>query len=272
MLNKPLNTLKAVFKITNVRFPRLNLPKIKPHFPTGKFRDGWQKFRQSRAYAPAQVLALGMALILLAGILQYSGFIGGRELALDVPPPPAEGENTVQVLPVEPKTPIEGSPTAPASVPLEIYPAPPVVPVAEELETASGSLSDGTKLKQPIQGAKVLGYGFHYSEIFDDYRLHPGLDISAARGTTVTAALAGTVEGVETSDFYGRRVIIDHGDGWKTIYSPLDKVSVRAGQKVSPGQALGTLDEPALAEKNRGVHLHFELWQDGEPIDPEPYL
>ena len=215
-----------------------------------------------------------MALILLVSILQYSGLMGDRKTNLDIQPPPPAGEmdNTVQVFPKQTGTPIEGSPTAPAQVPLEIYPAPPAVAVAEELGTTFGSLSDGAKLKQPLQGAKILGYGFHYSEVFDDYRLHPGLDISAARGSTVTTALAGTVEGVETSDFYGRRVIVNHGDGWKTIYTPLDKVSVRAGQQVSPGQPLGTLDEPPLAEKNGGVHLHFELWQGGEPVDPEQYL
>jgi len=99
---------------------------------------------------------------------------------------------------------------------------------------------------------------------------HDGLDIGAPRGTPVRAAAAGTVifAGNEDAQF-GNLVVIDHGDGWNTAYGFLNRITVKKGARIAAGERLGLVGDSGKA---RGTELHFEVRQDGVPIDPEPEL
>jgi len=99
---------------------------------------------------------------------------------------------------------------------------------------------------------------------------HDGLDIVAPRGTSVRAAAAGTVlfAGLE-KDQFGNLVVVDHGDGWNTAYGFLSRVTVKQGERVSAGERVGLVGDTGRA---RGTELHFEVRQDGVPIDPDPEL
>ncbi|MBB4859914.1 murein DD-endopeptidase MepM/ murein hydrolase activator NlpD [Novosphingobium chloroacetimidivorans] len=99
---------------------------------------------------------------------------------------------------------------------------------------------------------------------------HDGLDIVAPTGTAVRAAAAGTVlfAGPE-ADQFGNLVVLDHGDGWNTAYGFLSRITVKKGAKVAAGERVGLIGNSGKA---RGTELHFEVRQDGKPVDPEPEL
>lgn len=64
-------------------------------------------------------------------------------------------------------------------------------------------------------------------------------------------------------------VIVDHGEGLRTFYSHLHGLAVTPGQGVTTGQELGTVGSTG---DSTGPHLHFEVWQDGEPVDPAEWV
>lgn len=95
---------------------------------------------------------------------------------------------------------------------------------------------------------------------------HPGIDIAAGEGSPVYAADSGIVMAVGNDDTgYGNLIQIDHGNGYYTVYAHLSKIGVRACQGVSAGQWIGAAGNTG---NSRGVHLHFEVIQDGLYVDP----
>jgi murein DD-endopeptidase MepM/ murein hydrolase activator NlpD len=99
---------------------------------------------------------------------------------------------------------------------------------------------------------------------------HPGLDFPASAGTPVAAARSGVV--VETGslpDGYGRRVVIDHGLGERTLYAHLSAILVAIGQRVGTGTRIGRVGSTGFST---GPHLHFEVRVRGAAIDPAPAL
>lgn len=99
---------------------------------------------------------------------------------------------------------------------------------------------------------------------------HDGLDIVAPRGTAVRAVAGGTVifAGDEPSQM-GKLVVIDHGDGWHSAYGSLDKVTVKAGETAGKGERVGLVGDTSVT---RRTELHFELRENGKPVDPMAYL
>ncbi|MFC0685627.1 LysM peptidoglycan-binding domain-containing protein [Novosphingobium clariflavum] len=95
---------------------------------------------------------------------------------------------------------------------------------------------------------------------------HDGIDIKAPQGTMVRAAAAGTVKfaGAEKEQF-GNLVVLDHGNGWFTAYGFLSRVTVKEGARVAAGERIGLVGSTGLA---KGDELHFEVRQDGKPVDP----
>lgn len=99
---------------------------------------------------------------------------------------------------------------------------------------------------------------------------HLGIDLAAPKGTPVMAAHDGKVV-YAGRDFhgYGRLVILEQDKTWASFYSHLDKVLVREGQSLRQGEVLGRMGRTGNA---RGVHLHFELRNNRNPVDPLLYL
>lgn len=97
-------------------------------------------------------------------------------------------------------------------------------------------------------------------------RHHDGIDIAAPEGTPIHATRDGTVRSVKTEPGYGHLVILDHGGGRETRYAHCAEVVVTPGQVVSRGDKIATVGQSGRAT---GPHLHFEVRQDGQPIDPE---
>jgi murein DD-endopeptidase MepM/ murein hydrolase activator NlpD len=99
---------------------------------------------------------------------------------------------------------------------------------------------------------------------------HLALDIAAPKGTTIVAADSGYVVSTQYSDAgYGRMLIIDHGNGYRTLYAHLTSMYVAVGQSVSKGETIGTCGATGNAT---GPHLHFEVIKDGVKRNPLNYL
>ena len=128
----------------------------------------------------------------------------------------------------------------------------------------------------PIEGEKTREFSMEnliYSETLEEWTTHQGLDIKADRTTVVKAAETGTVVAIKNDPRYGLTVIIEHENGFKTVYSNLLTTEfVTEDEKVEKGQSIGTVGNSAVFEIADEPHLHFEMIKDGEYVDPTVYL
>lgn len=128
----------------------------------------------------------------------------------------------------------------------------------------------------PVEGEILRDYAMEeliFSETLDEWTVHQGLDIRADRTTVVKAAEEGTVVAIKNDPRFGLTVIIEHEDGFKTIYSNLLTTEfVAEDEKVEKGQSIGTVGNSAVFEIADEPHLHFEMIKDGEYVDPKLYL
>ncbi|QFT91180.1 Murein DD-endopeptidase MepM [Bacillus sp. THAF10] len=100
-------------------------------------------------------------------------------------------------------------------------------------------------------------------------KMHKGIDIARPSDRTIKAADNGKVEFAGWDGGYGNKVIINHGNGMKTTYAHLDSISVSVGQTVSRGGKIGVM---GTTGQSTGVHLHFEVRENGKLKDPMQYL
>lgn len=128
----------------------------------------------------------------------------------------------------------------------------------------------------PVKGAVIASYSVEtllYDETMLDWRTHEGIDVASSLGTKVLAAAAGTVREVYDDELMGTTVVIDHGDGLASVYANLAaKPTVAAGDSVRTGDVIGSVGSTAAAESGRASHLHFAMYQNDLPVDPEDYL
>lgn len=121
----------------------------------------------------------------------------------------------------------------------------------------------------PVNGRITSRFGMRRHPIFGKLLFHYGVDISGVKGTAIKASAAGWIFSCGYSTRSGRFLRIDHGYGYTSIYTHLDRIYVRKGQKISRGQTIAALGSTGLAT---GPHLHYEIRWNGRPIDPEPFL
>lgn len=128
---------------------------------------------------------------------------------------------------------------------------------------------DHTPSIQPTTGWLIRGYGIKRDPFTGQKRLHAGIDISNKRGTPIVAAAAGTVSFVGTRGPLGRTVVIDHGNGFETLYGHLDKFEVKKGQKVQRGDRIALMGNTGYST---GPHLHYAVIKDGVSVNPQKYV
>ena len=128
----------------------------------------------------------------------------------------------------------------------------------------------------PVSGAVLQDHAMDrliYQETTRDWRVHNGVDLAAEPGQDVKAARAGTVTAVYADEYYGTTVVLEHENGYTSHYCNLAETTlVAAGDRVSAGQTIGTIGATALIESASESHLHFEVYQNGEPVDPASFL
>lgn len=108
-----------------------------------------------------------------------------------------------------------------------------------------------------------------YSNTLEEWTTHLGIDIKAAKTTVVKASEAGTIKSIKNDPRYGLSVIVEHQDGYETLYANLLTAEfVKVGEQVKQGQSIGTVGDTATFEIADEAHLHFEITKNGEQIDP----
>lgn len=112
-----------------------------------------------------------------------------------------------------------------------------------------------------------------YSETLDEWCTHSGIDIKADKASVVMASEKGKVESIKNDPRYGLTVIINHGNGFKSVYSNLLTTEfVQEGEEVEKGQTIATVGETASFEVADDCHLHFEMYKDGVAVNPTIYF
>lgn len=129
---------------------------------------------------------------------------------------------------------------------------------------------------RPVEGEIIRNFAkdsLIYSETLQEWVTHLGIDIKANRTTVVKAAERGTVTAIKNDPRYGLTIVIEHTNGFKTIYSNLLSTEfVSEQEKVEKGQAIGTVGNSAAFEITDEPHLHFEIIKDDINVDPNMYI
>ncbi|MCF8011478.1 MAG: peptidoglycan DD-metalloendopeptidase family protein [Clostridiales bacterium] len=112
-------------------------------------------------------------------------------------------------------------------------------------------------------------FGYRVHPVLNTRRLHTGMDIGASWGAKVVAAQGGRVMSVTTLSGYGNVVILNHGGGVTSLYAHLSSQLVSKGSWVSSGQVVARVGSTGMST---GPHLHFEVRENGTPVNPQKHL
>jgi len=123
----------------------------------------------------------------------------------------------------------------------------------------------------PVAGRTRItsGFGMRRDPIVRRRFFHNGIDLAARRGTPVRTMAPGRVAAAGWAGAYGRRVVVDHGQGWRTLYGHLSRIDVRRGQRLARGARVGRVGSSG---RSTGPHLHYMVLRRGKPLNPRPYL
>lgn len=120
-------------------------------------------------------------------------------------------------------------------------------------------------LMMPAAGPITSYFGYRYHPILHFTRFHAGVDIGAGWGSPIVAAGDGRIIGAGWGGGYGREVEIAHGSGVTSIYGHMSEIVAQPGNFVRAGQLIGYVGSSGLST---GPHLHFEVRQGGQPVNP----
>ncbi|MBL8511444.1 MAG: M23 family metallopeptidase, partial [Betaproteobacteria bacterium] len=122
----------------------------------------------------------------------------------------------------------------------------------------------------PVEvGYYSSNFGYRIDPFNGRSAFHTGIDFNAAPGTTVLSAAGGVVSAAERHPEYGNMVDVDHDNGLSTRYAHLSRMTVKAGDVVLKGQKVGEIGQTGRAT---GPHLHFEVRENGVPLNPNRFL
>lgn len=168
-----------------------------------------------------------------------------------------------------------------ATVPAEkevIAPERKIVPVKDKPFPASKNvITDDTtpEFIKPIDGEVIgefSGEILIFSEKLSDWRTHDGIDIRAKEGENVLSSADGVIEKIYSGSM-GNSIVIDHSNGYKTVYSNLaDFEDDPTGQSVKKGDKIGKTGNSAISDLSNEGHLHFEILKDELPVNPMDFI
>jgi len=121
----------------------------------------------------------------------------------------------------------------------------------------------------PVNGRLLSRFGDREDPFSGEGAFHTGVDISAGMATPVHAAADGVVMVAEYAGRYGKRVVVDHGNGMQTWYAHLSRFNVIPGQEIRRGEVLAFSGNTGRVTS---PHLHFEVRMHGSAVNPYPYL
>jgi len=121
----------------------------------------------------------------------------------------------------------------------------------------------------PVEGRLMSNFGHRSDPFSGDGAFHTGVDISVPSGTQVKAAADGVVAQAEWAGNYGRLVILDHGNGFRTYYAHMSRFDVVPGQWIRRGEVVG---RSGASGRVTAPHVHYEVRRGGTAVNPQPYL
>lgn len=121
----------------------------------------------------------------------------------------------------------------------------------------------------PVAGRITSGFGVRKDPFTEKHKFHKGIDIACGIGTKVVASAEGTVVFSGTKKGYGKTVIVEHRNGYRTLYGHLSKLLVKNGDKVKQSQKIAL---SGMTGRSTGPHLHFEVRRLGQPERPNFHL
>lgn len=139
------------------------------------------------------------------------------------------------------------------------------------LGDGTGVIAEGFYIWPSVASDYVTSFfGTRLHPILGIYKTHSGIDIGAGYGTAVWAAADGMVTiAAYDAGGYGNYIIIDHGNGNKTLYAHMSQLIVGVGQTVTQGQSIGLVGSTGMST---GPHLHFEVYVGGTRVNPLLYF
>ena len=148
--------------------------------------------------------------------------------------------------------------------------------VNNEINTSKvENVPDPTFIK-PVEGEILRDFAKEtlvYSETLKEWVTHNGIDIKADKTTIVKSSAEGTIKSIKNDPRYGITVVIEHVNGYVSIYSNLLTAEfVKEGEEVKQGQTIGTVGNTAIFEIADDCHLHFEILKDNQYLDPSEYI
>lgn len=137
------------------------------------------------------------------------------------------------------------------------------------IHTENAMLPEGQSLLVPVEGFLGSPFGMRMHPIKKEEAFHRGVDIEANKGAPIKAVLAGEVVEAGTEKTLGKYLKIKHLNGFISVYAHCSSILAQKGQKVKQGEIVAKVGNTGASV---GSHLHFELWKDGNPVDPQQYF
>ncbi len=161
--------------------------------------------------------------------------------------------------------------------------------VKQKLDIYSNSVSDVVELAKekeemlacipsikPVRSDKLArsvrllsGFGYRIHPIYKVRKMHAGIDFTAPRGTPIQATGNGKVIKAGRGTGYGKRVIIDHGYGYQTLYAHMHQIDVKVGETVTRGQVIGQVGSTGAST---APHCHYEVIHKGQKVNPIQFV
>ena len=126
-----------------------------------------------------------------------------------------------------------------------------------------------SKLNWPVRGKVLRSFGKHKNPRLKTVLVNNGIDIKAGKGTEVRCVFSGVISTITYISGFGNTLILDHNNGYYTVYAHLDEIFVKKFQVVDAGSVLGTVGDSGSLE---GSMLHFEIYGNSKPLNPAKWL
>ncbi len=204
------------------------------------------------------VLGVSVLLLITATVLTVYFVVNGNNEALEAPPKqdqPVDPDHNQPVDPdKKPDNPDDGKPD-------------------DEGDKPTGGDTTVT-FTNPLSTVTVqTGYGFYENKTLGWFYEHEGVDITATAGQDVFVMADGTIEKITVDETVVTEIIVDHGNGVKTVYCQVEAASgLKAGDKVIKGQLIAKVVDGKGNEYKDGAHLHLEVLVNNVNTDPTEYL
>ena len=123
---------------------------------------------------------------------------------------------------------------------------------------------------RPSRGRITSGFGYRLSPFGQEAGgMHYGLDFADKPDSPIMVTADGIVRHTGWTNGFGQAVLVDHGFGFSTLYGHVTSIKVKPGDVVKRGEVIATM---GTTGRSTGVHLHYEVWRDGTPVNPRKYF